>query len=315
MKGSYYCWFIVAWSVLPLVCPAEVTSYFPETTLIELMCSAIEGNPVTNAAPEKTMLRLVPKLDEADFSKVWPFQPQRIEQMFSSCLVKGEDGKYRLKNGAGRLPCDSTGFVTPEASVKYVNRVFLEWAVGELDRSFARVSTNEVKRVLEGTIVEKDKGVDPSLPILSEKGFCSIPGKAREAPWTSMWRIDGDYFVLITPARGDSLARYRFYFILWDGHKDWPVSYFDEFPSPRRAWSILKILTLPAACNDIAVFLDWGQANRTFHDNEYIMVMVREALMRGEETAAWNLGVLLQRKGEQDVSKLMMSRGSKVFAE
>lgn len=256
----------------------------PGTTLVGRMCAMIEGPAFTNRHAHA--MRLATEYPTEALA-AWPFNPQSIEDRLARLLPKD-----------GSAPSTKT--------TAYISRVFAEWSAMQLDGRYPRASTGTVVRLVAG-IVGRDKAVDPQCPILVEKGDCSVPGRS-DAPWTAAWKLDGESYLLLTKANGDPLGRWRYYFVLWDGNRDWPVAYFDEFPDPRRAWCILNLLTSAAACSDLSAYLDWREANRDDHDVEYVKVMVREALKRGENTAAWNMGVLMERAGELETAKMLFDR-------
>ncbi len=256
----------------------------PGTTLIGRMCAMVEGPAFTNRHAHAMCLTTeYPTKALA----AWPFNPRSLEDKLARLLPKD-----------GSAPSSKT--------TTYVSRVFAEWSSMQLDGRYPRASTGTVARLVAG-ITGRDPAVDPQCPILVEKGDCRVSGQP-DAPWTAAWKLDGENYLLLTMANGDPLGRWRYYFVLWDGKRDWPVAYFDEFPDSRRAWCILNLLTSASACSDLAAYLDWREANRGDHDVEYVRVMVREAMKRGENTAAWNMGVLMERAGELETARMLFDR-------
>ena len=70
--------------------------------------------------------------------KRWPFDVARIEGLLEKGLVRAEDGGYVLKR-------ENAGGTSRERSARacaYVNKVFSDWAVMELDMKFARCDAN-----------------------------------------------------------------------------------------------------------------------------------------------------------------------------
>ena len=69
------------------------------------------------------------------------------------------------------------------------------------------------------------------------------------------------------------------------------------------------MLASPAAANNLAAFLHAREANRAAYMPDYLLTLLRRAAAEGCEAAFYNLGVLMEEKGDAEQAAAFFSRG------
>lgn len=233
----------------------------------------------------------------------WPFNVWRIERMLERALDRTGDGSYQLRREAGSASLRDRA----DRALAYVNKVFSDWSVLELDTKFSRCDGETVRR-LAGYRVDMDAAFWKKFAIVTQKGMMG-GGRDGLSGWVSAWKVADRIYLVLT---SDLAAPYRprdYQFVMWDGRKDWPIAGFDEFPDAARARAALRVLTSPAAANNLAVFLHAREANRRSYMPEYLETLLRRAATDGCEAAFYNLGVLMEEQGDAEQAAAFFSRG------
>jgi len=270
-------------------------------TLAGWLTATLEKQPAAATPP----MRFSPSWGRPD-GTAWPFDVSTLARAFGRNLTRGADGLMHLRTAQG-LPLGKDGLVTAAASAAYANRTVMEWAVLQLDARYPRCDARTV-RALATCRMEREPDYWTHHAILFEKGLMRPPAGGG---WAAAWKLAGNYHFLIVSDAGAPFDRVDYQFVLWDGKRDWPLASFHEFPTPERAQAVLRVLDDGAACNDLAVLVDRGEVNRTLADPEYSEMLLRQALSRGDVTAAWNLGVLYERRGEKELARAFYARASR----
>lgn len=235
--------------------------------------------------------------------KRWPFDVARIEGLLEKGLVRAEDGGYVLKR-------EDAGGTSRERSARacaYVNKVFSDWAVMELDTKFARCDAKTVQ-ALAGYRVDLNPDFWSQFAILTKKGLFG-GGSATVGGWIAGWKVADNLYLLLTSELGVEGRPRDYQFVMWDGKKDWPIVGFDEFPDAARALAAMRVKESPVAANNLAALLHARDANRRLYMPEYVESLLRRAAAAGCETAFHNLGVLMEEQGDAEQAKAFFSRG------
>lgn len=251
-------------------------------------------------APAKTMRWAVDP--GADLTR-WPFDVARIEGLLETSLARAADGGYVLKR-------DDAGGAARERSARaraYVNKVFSDWAVMQLDAAFARCDAKTVQ-ALAGYRVDLNPDFWSQFAILTKKGLFG-GGSATVGGWIAGWKVADGLYLLLTSELGAEGRPRDYQFVMWDGRKDWPIVGFDEFPDAARALAAMRVKESPAAANNLAALLHARDANRRLYMPEYVESLLRRAAAAGCEAAFYNLGVLMEEQGDAEQAKAFFSRG------
>ena len=235
--------------------------------------------------------------------KRWPFDVARIESLLEKGLARTEDGGYVLKR-------DDAGGTSRERSARacaYVNKVFSDWAVMQLDVTFARCDAKTVQ-ALAGYRVDLNPDFWSQFAILTKKGLFG-GGSATVGGWIAGWKVADSLYLLLTSELGAEGRPRDYQFVMWDGRKDWPIVGFDEFPDAARALAAMRVKESPVAANNLAALLQARDANRRLSMPEYVESLLRRAAAAGCETAFYNLGVLMEEQGDAEQARAYFSRG------
>ena len=235
----------------------------------------------------------------------WPFNVWRIERMLEKGLDRAEDGTFRLRRNG---PADGNPAVQSEAALAYVNKVFAEWAVIELDSKFARCDDATV-RALAGYRVDMDRDFWKKHVVISQAGVLG-GGKAQLDGWISGWKLADRIYLLLTSDLASPCRPRDYQFVMWDGRKDWPIAGFEEFPDAVRARAAMRVLESPVAANNLAALLHARDANRAAYMPDYLESLLRRAASDGCEAAFHNLGVLMEARGDREQAAAFFSRGA-----
>lgn len=236
----------------------------------------------------------------ADFAK-WPFDVARIEGLLEKGLVRGADGVYRLRRNASEDPRKAA-----EAALAYVNNVVSDWAVLQLDAKYPRADV-DVLHALAAYRVDMEPGFWNEIAAVAEKGaFAGAPDK--KGGWVAAWRISEKLYLVVTADFRNPLRPREYQFVMWDGKKDWPIAGFDEFPDAVRALTVMRLIEIPAAANNLVALIHARDANRRLFIPEYAESLLRRAAAGGSETAFHNLGVLMEEMGDREQAEAFFSR-------
>ncbi len=264
-------------------------------TLVSRLVDASEGS----RAPIKRMW-YAPDAAVADAD--WPFDVARVERLLEKTLQQGEDGTFRLKRDAASLDAQAAA----QRALEYVNRFIAEWSVLQLDAKFPRCSAQTIKSL--GAFREE---IDPSFWMnyaIFTKGGAMGGGSMKAGGWITAWQITSALYLVLTNELGTKGCPREYQFVMWDGKKDWPIVGFNSFPDAARVALVKRILTVPAAVNNLAVLLHSREANRTQYRREYVESLLRRAAGLGCDAAFHNLGVLMEEAGRKDDAAAFYSR-------
>ena len=254
-----------------------------------------------NFAPPAKAMRLA---DDAGADGIeWPFNVWRIERMLERVLDRSEDGSYQLRREAEGTPLRDRA----DRALAYVNKVFSDWAVLELDAKFPRCDEATV-RALADYRAGGDAAFWRKFAILTRKGAMG-GGRDGLSGWVAGWKVADRVYLLLTSDLASPHRPRDYQFVMWDGSKDWPIAGFDEFPDAVRARAALRVLANPAAANNLAVFLHAREANRADYAPDYPLTLLRRAAADGCEAAFYNLGVLMEESGDAEQAAAFFSRG------
>ena len=266
-------------------------------SLASRMLDAREGF----APPAKTM-RLAP---EPGGEKIdWPLNVARIEGMLEKRLDRAADGAYLLRyvDNRERSPRERA-----EDALAYVNKVFAEWAVIELNAKFPRCDADTV-RALAGYRVDMDGDFWSRHAVLTDKGVAG-GGSTGVKGWVAGWKVADRIYLLLTSDLSVAGHPRDYQFVMWDGRRDWPIAGFSEPPDAARARTVLRVLDSGVAANNLAVLLHSREANRSAYMPQYLEQLLRRAATDGCEAAFYNLGVLMEEQGDHEQAAAFFSRG------
>lgn len=229
--------------------------------LMALMMLGYGNAPEIAERPRGEMVFADDGLGEEERRELWPFDVEAFEATLEAQLDRDERGLYCLKDDEGDLfPFNPT--------MRWLNEKLEEWAVGQLDAAFTRV-TPEVQTEITGGLEEEG----------GEVLMWAIPG-------------DGDEFFAIE--RSDGAWELRSYlYLLWDG-KDRPTLFgeFYSFPSRKEAVAMRTALHDSRSLNNMAV-LYWRHRVFPMQFNPAeIKEMLELAQQDGVSCAKANLAVL-----------------------
>jgi len=264
-------------------------------SLVSRMIEARDGV----SAPKKRMWY------SPDFSvkdAEWTFDVQRVERLLEQSLVQGPDGSLRMKRDLAE-PNDRKA---SGAALAYVNRFIAEWAVLQLDGKFPRCDADTIK-ALSGYRAEIDPQYWDKYAIFTKKGVTG-GGAMKSGGWITAWELSSGLYLLLTNDLGKDTQPRDYQLVMWDGHRDWPIAGFDSFPDANRMALVKRVLTVPAAVNNLAVAIHLHEINRTNYMRDYVESLLRRAARDGCETAFHNLGVLMEEKGLKEEAEAFYSR-------
>ena len=130
--------------------------------------------------PPAKAMRLAP--DSGGGGVDWPLNVARVEKMLEKRLDRAEDGAFLLRSADGR---ERSPRERADAALDYVNKVFAEWAVIELDAKFPRCDDATV-RALAGYRVDMDRDFWSRHAVLSKAGVAG-GGAAGMKGWVAGW--------------------------------------------------------------------------------------------------------------------------------
>lgn len=234
----------------------------------------------------------------------WPLNVARIEKMLEKRLDRAEDGSYLLKYADGM---ERSPRARAEAAQAYVNKVFSEWTVIELNAKYPRCDAETV-RALAGYRVDMDRDFWSRHAILTDKGVAGGGASAMKG-WVSGWKLTDRIYLLLTSDLSVAGHPRDYQFVMWDGRRDWPIAGFAQPPDALRAGTVLRVLESGAAANDLAVLLHSRDANRAAYMPQYLEQLLRRAAKDGCEAAFYNLGVLMEEQGDHEQAAAFFSRG------
>lgn len=232
----------------------------------------------------------------------WSFDVWRIERMLEKTLVRGEDGAYRLRSARPDAPPRAAS----AEALAYVNKVFSDWAVMELDAKYPRCDAATVK-ALAGFRVDLDPGFWRKFAIVTRKGVLG-GGVSTVGGWVAGWKVSDRLYLVVVSDLSSPCRMREYQFVMWDGKKDWPIAGFDEFPDAPRARAAARLLESPMAANNLAALLYERDANRGTYMPEYVESLLRRAASEGCETSFHNLGVLMEEQGDAEQAQAFYSR-------
>ena len=290
--------FVAILTLVPAVFAAAALAPAPAPfarSLVSRMLEARDGS----SAPAKRMWY------SPDFSvkdAEWDFNVQRVEALLEKSLVKADDGSYRMKRDADAADSRKAS----ADALAYVNRFIAEWAVMQLDTKFSRCEADTVK-ALAGYRVDLDPQFWSKYAIFTKKGVVG-GGAMKSGGWISAWQITPGLYLLLTNELGRETHPRDYQLVMWDGKKDWPIAGFDSFPDANRVALAKRVLTVPAAVNNLAVAIHSHEINRNCYMRDYVESLLRRAARDGCETAFHNLGVLMEEKGLKEEAEAFYSR-------
>ena len=243
--------------------------------------------------------------DPALGKTAWPFDVARIERLLEKRMDRSEDGSYLLRNES--VAPEGGGLrERADAAMAYVNRIFSEWAVMMLDVKYPRCDAETV-RALAGYRVDMDRGFWSSHAISTKTGMIG-GGAAKMDGWIAGWKLSDRIYLLLTNELRDETCPRDYQFVMWDGRKDWPIAGFCAFPDAFRAHTALTVLDSPVAANNLAALLHAREANRGAFMADYVESLLRRAASGGCEAAFYNLGVLMEERGDAEQAAAFFSR-------
>ena len=268
-------------------------------SLVARMMDAREG-----FVPPAREMRL--EADSGQAGVAWPFDVARIEKLLEKRMDRAEDGAYLLK-GESDEPGGGGLRARADAAMAYANRVFSEWAVMSMDVRYPRCDAETV-RALAGYRVDMDRDFWSKFAISTKTGMHG-GGAAKVTGWIAGWKLTDRVYLLLTNEFSSPTRPCDYQFVMWDGRKDWPVAGFDVFPDAFRARTVLAVLDSPVAANNLAVLLHSRDANRKAYMPDYLESLLRRAAAGGCEAAFYNLGVLMEARGDREQAAAFFSRG------
>lgn len=188
-----------------------------------------------------------------------------------------------------------------ESNAAYGRLVLAQWAAMKLDALYLRCDAATTAR-LAAFDVERDARFFDKRATLATKGSLAPNDGGK---WAAAWVVEGKVHLLAT---GGGEEDTKWSVVLWDGRRDWPVANFKDVPSSRAVRTITRMLTSGDACNDLAVMLDNGTATCDGNNSDYREMLLKESLKKASPIASWNLGVIYERRGEDETAKLFYER-------
>ena len=237
--------------------------------LMALMMLGYGNAPEIAVRPRGEMVFTDDGRSEGERWELWPFDVEAFEATLEAELVRDEKGLYlRQAEEGDTFPFNPT--------MRWVNAELEQWAVGQLDASFTRVSP-DVQAKMIGEPEEEDEAVL----------MWSIPG-------------DGDEYFAIEGSDGAwNLRSYQY--LIWDG-KDSPTLFaeFYSFPSRKEAVAMRTARHDSRSLHNMAV-LYWRHRVFPMQFNPAeIKEMLGIAQRMGVPCAKGNLAVLSAHIPEAD---------------
>ena len=240
----------------------------------------------------------------------WKIDADSYEREYSQSLAELSDGVYRMKKKQERND-EEQAYYSVRDTYLYQHVMGEIDAYKKLDATYPRCDHKTIRRLMSAPAMRlnpKRVQVCDQEPVLLPddlpKGIAQTIGAWKIAPTL--------YFVLVAEHRSEMGDRtYRF--IETDektGHVS-SVYTLTELPSRAIGNTILAARRGdPKALNNLAVLLYAEIVNAQDYDEDAVVRLLRRAMQGGEATAAYNLGVLYENRGEKDKVAALQSDGA-----
>jgi len=231
---------------------------------------------------------------------LWKIDVDEYESVDVSNLVEQADGVYRIaldeKRGKSYLSVNDTYVIQNTAGEDY--------AYEQLDAVFPRCDRETVMAVMADEKMELDS---KRVHVCGDEATLfpeSLPdGKTHTI---GMWKISSTLCFCIVASfdSGMTAREYRFVGVEEKGNSVTSIITFQELPSRAIGNAVIGALRGDSeALNNYAVLLYAEVANPHMYDEAAVIELLRRAMELGNATAAHNLGVLYENRGEMDKAK------------